>query len=124
MQKVKIMLLALSAVLLCSACSTEEKSPAAGTAQPAAQAVIIDVRSAGEFSTGHLKGAINIPHNVIADKIAAAVPDKNSAIKLYCRSGRRVKAAIQELNKLNYSNLEDCGGINEAAQHLSLPVVK
>ena len=87
-------------------------------------AVLIDVRSAEEFSSGHLQGAINIPHTEIAEKISGAAAAKNTPLYLYCRSGRRVKAAMQELNKLNYSNLEDCGGINEAAQHLSLPVVK
>ena len=110
-------------MLLCS-CNAEKKNIAENPAAMAPEVVIIDVRSAEEFQSGHLKGAINIPHTEIADRIASAVPGKTTPLKLYCRSGRRVKAAINDLQKLDYNNLEDCGGISEAAQRLALPIVQ
>ena len=113
----------LALMLLCS-CNAEKKNIAENPAAMAPEVVIIDVRSAEEFQSGHLKGAINIPHTEIADRIASAVPDKTTPLKLYCRSGRRVKAAINDLQKLNYNDLEDCGGISEAAQRLALPTVQ
>ena len=61
--------------------------------QPAATlqsgGVLLDVRSPEEFASGHLRGALNIPHDRIAEEIAAAVPDKTAQVILYCRSGRR-----------------------------------
>ena len=57
----------------------------------------IDVRTPQEFRSGHLQGAINIPVQHIRAGIAAASPDKNAPLNLYCRSGRRVEAAMQEL---------------------------
>lgn len=74
----------------------------------------IDVRSAAEFSGGAVDGAINIPHDVIADKIAAVVGNKDSQINLYCRSGRRAGWAMESLNKLGYSQVNNLGGYEQA----------
>lgn len=81
-------------------------------------AVILDVRSAGEFAEGHLPGAINVPHDQIAERITAAVPDKTAPLYIYCRSGRRVKIAIEALQKLDYKTLQDWGGMEEAREKL------
>ena len=51
--------------------------------------VLIDVRSADEFASGHLRGAVNIPHDRITDEIGSVAADKSTRIILYCRSGRR-----------------------------------
>ena len=105
-------------------CGSAEKGKAVQADKNPEKVVLIDVRSAGEFSAGHLQCSINIPHTEIAVKIAAAVPDKSATLRLYCRSGRRVKAAMEVLKKLNYDNLEDHGGMENAAENLSLPIVK
>lgn len=110
----------LAAIAFCS-CNQNSKHtlPAAKTGD-----VIIDVRSAEEYNSGHLQGAINIPHNEIAGKISSFVPERSTNIKLYCRSGRRVKIAMEALQKQGYKNLENFGGIDEAKNQLALPVVK
>ena len=99
--------------------NSESTLPAAKTG-----GVIIDVRSAEEYNSGHLQGAINIPHNEIAGKISSFVPEKSTNIKLYCRSGRRVKIAMEALQKQGYKNLEDFGGIDEARKKLALPIIQ
>ena len=88
------------------------------------RAVLLDVRSQAEFQTGHLEGAVNVPHDEISGRIAEAVPEKNTPLYLYCRSGRRVKIAMETLRKLNYTQLYDLGGLKEAQQQLQLPVLK
>ena len=87
-------------------------------------AVLIDVRSAEEFSSGHLQGAVNIPHTEIAEKISGVAAEKNTPLYLYCRSGRRVGWAMESLQKLGYKNMENLGGLSEAQKTLGLPVVK
>lgn len=62
-----------------------------------AAGIWIDVRSAEEFQQGHLNGAINVTHTEIAQRIAEVAPDKNQPIHLYCRSGHRAEAALNEL---------------------------
>lgn len=83
-------------------------------AQPAkAKGVWIDVRTPEEFKKGHLQGALNIPADQIAAKIAAVSPDKKAPVNLYCRSGRRAEAALQELKKMGYTNVTNHGGYED-----------
>ena len=86
----------------------------AAAAKPArAQGIWIDVRTPEEYESGHLDGAINIPHDQIAAKIAAASPDKNAPVNLYCRSGKRAGIAKQELEKLGYTRVTNHGGYQD-----------
>lgn len=73
--------------------------------------VIIDARTNEEFAEGHIKGAIMIPEYEIAQRAESKIPDKNTLILVYCRSGRRSKIASEELVKLGYTNVKEFGGI-------------
>ena len=73
--------------------------------------VIVDARTDSEFAEGHIKGAIMIPEYEIAQKAESKIPDKNTLILVYCRSGRRSKIASEELVKLGYTNVKEFGGI-------------
>lgn len=89
--------------------------PSAAFSAPAArtvgqQGVWIDVRSAEEFQSGHLKHAVHIPVERIAADISRFTADKNTPVHLYCRSGRRAEAALQTLKKLGYTNIHNHGG--------------
>jgi len=75
--------------------------------------ILIDVRSVGEFSDGHLAKAINIPYTEIADKIAAHVKSKNDRIVLYCRSGHRASIAKETLEKLGYTEVVNAGSYSK-----------
>ena len=54
-----------------------------------------------------------IPEYEIAQKAESKIPDKNTLILVYCRSGRRSKIASEELVKLGYTNVKEFGGIIE-----------
>ena len=73
--------------------------------------VLIDVRTKSEYDSGHISGSILIPHDEIAEKIKDAVPDKDTPIIVYCRSGNRSKTASDTLIELGYSQIFDMGGI-------------
>ena len=88
-----------------------------------AGAVLLDVRSVEEFKTGYLPGAVNIPHTEIAEKISGVAKDKSTPLYLYCRSGRRVGIAMEELSKLGYTKMVNLGGAEEASQKLNRPLV-
>ncbi len=51
-------------------------------------ALIIDVRTPGEFNSGHIKGSINIPLDDIRNK-TEELKKKNKVIITCCRSGNR-----------------------------------
>ena len=74
-------------------------------------AVIVDVRSRAEYDERHVKGTILLPLGEIETRAQSALPDKNSVIILYCRSGRRSKSAANMLLTLGYKSVYDMGGI-------------
>lgn len=76
--------------------------------------VLIDVRTQKDYDAKHIEGAILIPHDRMKERIAAAVPDKNALIYLYCGSGRRAEKAIKTLNSLGYRNVINLCGISAA----------
>ena len=85
--------------------------------QPAkAKGIWIDVRTPEEFKEGHLKDAVNIPVDQIGARIGSVSPDKSAPVNLYCRSGRRSEAALQELKKMGYTNVTNHGGYQDLLQ--------
>lgn len=78
-----------------------------------AQGIWIDVRTAEEFTAGHIEGAINIPVEQISAKISQLTEDKNAPIHLYCRSGRRAEITLTELQKLGYRQVTNHGGYQD-----------
>ena len=85
--------------------------------------VLIDVRSAEEYASGHLQGAVNIPHERIADEIGSVAADKSTPVILYCRSGRRADTALNALKAIGYENVSNYGGLEDAQMRLDLTVV-
>ena len=81
-------------------------------------AVLLDVRQADEFNAGHIEGAVLVPHDTIAEKVCAVVPDKNTPVYVYCRSGWRSAIAVEAMKKLGYVDLTDLGGMDEAKKRL------
>jgi len=61
-------------------------------------AVIIDVRSNGEFASGHIKGSKNIPLDTIATKIQE-IKKLNKPVIACCRSGMRSAQATSILKQ-------------------------
>ena len=74
--------------------------------------IILDVRTAEEYSEKHIPGAINIANEVIGTEDIPELPDKDQLILVYCRSGNRSKQASEKLVKLGYTNIVEIGGIN------------
>lgn len=73
--------------------------------------IIIDARTQEEFDEGHIENAILIPEYEIQEKAPELIPDKNTLILVYCRSGRRSKIASEALVQLGYTNVKEFGGI-------------
>ena len=82
-------------------------------------AVIIDVRTAEEFTSGHIEGAVNIPYEQIVNGITSIKAiKKDSPILIYCRSGRRSSIAVQTLKNIGYKKIYDGGGMQRLQANL------
>jgi len=73
--------------------------------------IILDVRTIGEYISGHIPGAIVLPNETIGTKEIPELPDKDQLILVYCRSGNRSKEAAEKLVGLGYTNVVEFGGI-------------
>ena len=77
------------------------------------EVIVLDVREQSEYGSGHIPGAVLLPVGSIDEKTAAAViPEKDSTVLVYCRSGNRSKTASSTLAGLGYTNIYEFGGIN------------
>lgn len=78
---------------------------------------IIDVRSFGEYSSGHLQGALNIDVESGGFEAGIANLDKTATYALYCRSGRRSTLAAERMAEAGFTNLFNfnSGGFAELA---------
>ena len=73
--------------------------------------IILDVRSPEEFQSGHIPGAILIPHDRIRSEIVYLIPDFDQIVLVYCRTGNRSNIAALTLVELGYRAVYDFGGI-------------
>lgn len=72
-------------------------------------ASIIDVRQPSEYSSGHIKGAVNIPLDHIS-RITKKI-NKDTNVIVYCLSGARSGSACRQLKSMGYTKVHDFGGI-------------
>lgn len=76
-------------------------------------AIILDVREQDEYDSGHIPDAVLLPVGTINEETAAAIiPEKDSVVLVYCRSGNRSKTASAALAELGYTQIYEFGGIN------------
>ena len=116
--------LALTGALALAGCAADAGE---GEAAPAVQAVtavevhdlmtsdrvvVLDVRTQQEYDASHIVNARLLPHDAIdAESAAAAAPDKDALVLVYCRTGVRSAEASAKLAELGYTQVRDFGGI-------------
>lgn len=78
---------------------------------------IIDVRSSGEFLSGHLSRALNIDVESGGFEAGIANLDKSATYAVYCRSGRRSTIAAGKMADAGFTNIINFnqGGFAELA---------
>ena len=72
------------------------------------KAVVIDVRTKGEFMGGHVADSINIPLNEISSNVEK-IKKMNKTIILCCASGNRSGQATRILNEKGLENIYNGG---------------
>ncbi len=82
-----------------------------------AEAIWIDVRSELEHKVDSIEGDLRISHSDVVPEVQKLFPDKNTEIKLYCRSGGRAGEAAKALESAGYTHVESVGGIEDARKY-------
>lgn len=72
-----------------------------------AGAQLVDVRTPGEFSAGHIDGALNLPLQTLGSQLDRL--DRNRPVVVYCRSGSRSGMARRMLTNAGFSEVHNLG---------------
>jgi rhodanese-related sulfurtransferase len=132
MRRLVLLLAALlGATALLTGCSSSTASSSVSTVPPgefvtAASepgTVVVDVRTAGEYSAGHVDGAVNIDveSGDFATQIAALPKDATYAV--YCRSGRRSALAADQMAQAGFTSVVNLDGGIADLQAAGAPIV-
>lgn len=79
-------------------------------------ALVVDVRTPNEFSSGHLPSAVNLPLDEIEGSAARRLRDKSQLLLLHCQSGVRSGVAQKKLRAMGYENAFNLGSFARASQ--------
>ena len=71
-------------------------------------AIILDVRSKGEYAGGHIKGSVNISVDTLSNNLSK-LKDKNKPIITCCASGMRSSSAKSILKSNGYTDVHNGG---------------
>lgn len=66
---------------------------------------VLDVRTENEYKIMRIRGAINIPINILASNVQNILPNKSECILVYCASGPRAAQAVQIMKNMGYMNI-------------------
>ena len=74
--------------------------------------VVLDVRTKSEYDSGHLYGAVWIPHTELGARVSELAGHEDHEIIVYCRSGVRSVNASETLDFFNFTKIYNMlGGI-------------
>lgn len=74
-------------------------------------ALVLDVRSPAEFATGHLPGALHVPHTQVRDRLAEIRDAAGGRpVRLHCQSGMRSYLALRVLAQEGFADVAHLSG--------------
>ena len=85
--------------------------------------VFVDLRDAGEFSKGHIMGAVNIPATKLPERMVELEKYKDKPVVLVCKMGQQASTAGKQLKAANYSQVNKMTGGMMEWGNLQLPTV-
>ena len=86
--------------------------------------VLVDVRTAAEFASGHMRDAKNIPLADFASRIGELDKAKGKNIVVVCQTGARADKAIKLLQDAGFGDVVGLDGGMAAWQAANLPTAK
>ena len=86
--------------------------------------LILDVRDATEFATGHIQGAKNIPLAELATRIKEIEKFKDKPVLVHCQRGMRAKSACSILRAQQFNQLNNLQGGLDNWVEAKLPLIK
>ena len=96
-----------------AACAPDGGESAGDGATATEEAVYVDVRTPQEFASGHVAGAINIPHTEMPRRWTELEEYRDQPMVVYCRTGRRSGIALDVLREHGFDQARNGGGLQD-----------
>ena len=87
------------------------------------KALVIDIRPAKEYSAGHIVGAVNIPQDKLANRMAELDKHKEKTLIVVDAMGQQSGSICRDLLKAGYNAAKLSGGVSSWKAD-NLPLVK
>ncbi|WP_292936765.1 rhodanese-like domain-containing protein [Noviherbaspirillum sp.] len=87
-------------------------------------ALLLDVREADEYASGHAPGSTLIPVGQLGARLKEIEVFRNKTVVLICRSGRRSTMATEMLRKAGFTDAKNVEGGMIAWEKNGLPLLK
>ncbi len=81
--------------------------------------LLIDVRSPGEFASGHIPGSHNLPGGQI-EQVKGLSSGADHPIVVYCASGMRSAQSLSTLRRMGYTRAINAGGVHALAERMKV----
>ena len=88
------------------------------------EALVLDIRTAAEFKSGHIKGAKNTPLADFASSVDKLNDDKDKTVLVYCNTGNSATRALKLLKNAGYEKINNLEGGIVAWKEANLPLAK
>ena len=126
MKKILCLLLLMASIVSCNAQEKQHVKRASpkefSQMMAAKKGQVIDVRTTGEYKSGHLENALHLhiydkDFEQRIDKL-----DKNEPVYIYCKAGGRSSEAVEILHKKGFKEIVELEGGIDAWQEAGKPV--
>lgn len=87
-------------------------------------ALVVDLRSPGEFEKGHIAGSKNVQPSQFDPENKQLTAAKSLPVVLVCRAGQTAGGVAKRLRKAGFANVNVLEGGIQAWQGADLPLVK
>jgi len=118
MNQIKIFIITAFVVLSTIGCAQQDQSKSYTMDQfkeklkNDKELIVLDVRTPEELAGGKIENAINIPIQVLEQRISELKPYKNKEIAVICRTQNRSAVAVDILEKNGYKAKNVLGGMS------------
>lgn len=88
--------------------------------------ILLDVREADEYASGHIPGAIHMSRGMLEFKLSSnpALSARDLKIVLYCKTSGRAALAAKALHEMGYQHVQSISGGFDAWSEAGNPIAK
>jgi rhodanese-related sulfurtransferase len=83
--------------------------------------LVLDVRTPEEYASGHVPGALNLPHDELGGRLPEIEGRRGDEVVVYCERGGRAAAAEDLLRRAGFSRVRHLEGDMSGWRSSSLP---